>query len=93
MDCCGNVGPKDYVLPPNSCYNSESDKLSLEGCRQKFLDYIADSWTAFNIVSLVLVGVEVRILYCNMQAVFLQHENSSARKLYDVTHLDVQTYL
>ncbi|KAH8252847.1 hypothetical protein KR032_002124 [Drosophila birchii] len=59
LDCCGNVGPKDYLLPPNSCYNSESDKLNLEGCRQKFLDFIAERWTAFNIVSLVLVGVEI----------------------------------
>ncbi|KAH8285701.1 hypothetical protein KR054_012628 [Drosophila jambulina] len=59
LDCCGNVGPKDYILPPNSCYNSESDKLNLEGCRQKFLDFIAERWTAFNIVSLVLVGVEI----------------------------------
>ncbi|KAH8237141.1 hypothetical protein KR038_004991 [Drosophila bunnanda] len=59
LDCCGNVGPKDYLLPPNSCYNSESDKLNLEGCRQKFLDFIAERWTAFNIISLVLVGVEV----------------------------------
>ncbi|KAH8390219.1 hypothetical protein KR200_010245 [Drosophila serrata] len=59
LDCCGNVGPKDYLLPPNSCYNSETDKLNLEGCRQKFLDFIAERWTAFNIVSLVLVGVEI----------------------------------
>ncbi|KAH8304480.1 protein late bloomer [Drosophila kikkawai] len=59
LDCCGNVGPDDYVRPPNSCYNRESDKLNLEGCRQKFLDYIAERWTAFNIVSLVLVGVEI----------------------------------
>jgi len=59
LDCCGNVGPTDYVLPPNSCYNSESDKLNLEGCRQKFLDFIADRWTTFNFGALVLVGVEV----------------------------------
>ncbi|XP_017129291.1 protein late bloomer [Drosophila elegans] len=59
LDCCGNVGPKDYILPPNSCYNGESDKLNLEGCRQKFLDFIADRWTTFNIVSLVLVAVEI----------------------------------
>lgn len=31
----------------------------MEGCRQKFLDYIAERWTAFNIFALVLVGVEV----------------------------------
>ncbi|SPP73076.1 protein late bloomer [Drosophila guanche] len=59
LDCCGNVGPKDYMLPPNSCYNSESDKLNLEGCRQKFLDFIASRWTTFNFVSLVLVAVEI----------------------------------
>ncbi|XP_016940365.1 protein late bloomer [Drosophila suzukii] len=59
LDCCGNVGPTDYVLPPNSCYNSESDKLNLEGCRQKFLDFIADRWTTFNFGALVLVGVEI----------------------------------
>ncbi|XP_043655400.1 23 kDa integral membrane protein [Drosophila teissieri] len=59
LDCCGNVGPSDYILPPNSCYNSESDKLNLEGCRQKFLDFIADRWTTFNLVSLVLLGVEI----------------------------------
>ncbi|EDW46695.1 23 kDa integral membrane protein [Drosophila sechellia] len=59
LDCCGNVGPSDYILPPNSCYNGESDKLNLEGCRQKFLDFIADRWTTFNLVSLVLLGVEL----------------------------------
>lgn len=59
LDCCGNVGPTDYVLPPNSCYNSESDKLNLEGCRQKFLDFIADRWTTFNFGALVLVAVEI----------------------------------
>ncbi|EDW89126.1 23 kDa integral membrane protein [Drosophila yakuba] len=59
LDCCGNVGPSDYILPPNSCYNSESDRLNLEGCRQKFLDFIADRWTTFNLVSLVLFGVEI----------------------------------
>lgn len=59
LDCCGNVGYKDYLLPPRSCYNSETYKLNLEGCRQKFLDYIAERWTAFNIFSLILVGVEV----------------------------------
>ncbi|KAM8711866.1 hypothetical protein ACLKA7_012382 [Drosophila subpalustris] len=59
LDCCGNVGYKDYLLPPRSCYNSETDKLNLEGCRQKFLDYIAERWTAFNIFSLILVGVEI----------------------------------
>ncbi|EDV59746.1 tetraspanin-3 [Drosophila erecta] len=59
LDCCGNVGPSDYILPPNSCYNGESDKLNLEGCRQKFLDVIADSWTTFNLVSLVLLGLEI----------------------------------
>ncbi|XP_016981071.1 leukocyte surface antigen CD53 [Drosophila rhopaloa] len=59
LDCCGNVGPKDYVLPPNSCYNSETDKLNLEGCRQKFVDFIAERWTTFNFLSLMLVGVEI----------------------------------
>ncbi|XP_016958451.1 protein late bloomer [Drosophila biarmipes] len=59
LDCCGNVGFTDYVLPPNSCYNSESDKLNVEGCRQKFLDFIADRWTTFNFGALVLVAVEI----------------------------------
>ncbi|XP_017050170.1 23 kDa integral membrane protein [Drosophila ficusphila] len=59
LDCCGNVGPSDYVLPPNSCYNSETDALNLRGCRQKFLNYIADRFTTLNFVALVLVVVEV----------------------------------
>ncbi|XP_030387326.1 uncharacterized protein LOC115633948 [Scaptodrosophila lebanonensis] len=59
LDCCGNVGSTDYILPPNSCYNSETDKLNVEGCRQKFLDYIADRWTAFNIFAVILVIVEL----------------------------------
>ncbi|XP_034478385.1 tetraspanin-9 [Drosophila innubila] len=59
LDCCGNVSYKDYMLPPKTCYNKETDKLNLEGCRQKFLDYIAERWTAFNIFSLILVGVEI----------------------------------
>lgn len=37
----------------------------MEGCRQKFLDYIAESWTTFNIFSLVLVGVEVGSISLN----------------------------
>ncbi|KAH8370227.1 hypothetical protein KR093_002707 [Drosophila rubida] len=59
LDCCGNEGYKDYMLPPQSCYNSKSGKMNLEGCRQKFLDFIAERWTAFNIFGLVLVGVEI----------------------------------
>ncbi|XP_068147123.1 protein late bloomer [Drosophila tropicalis] len=59
LDCCGNVGSTDYILPPNSCYNSETDKLNIEGCRQKFLDFIADRWTWFNYFSLIVIGVEL----------------------------------
>ncbi|KAH8299672.1 hypothetical protein KR044_004463 [Drosophila immigrans] len=59
LDCCGNVGYKDYLLQPKSCYNSETGKMNLEGCRQKFLDFIAERWSAFNIFALVLVGVEI----------------------------------
>ncbi|EDW01553.1 tetraspanin-9 [Drosophila grimshawi] len=59
LDCCGNVSYKDYLLPPNSCYNSDTSKMNMEGCRQKFLDYIAERWTAFNIFAIVLVGVEI----------------------------------
>ncbi|XP_022225608.2 23 kDa integral membrane protein [Drosophila obscura] len=70
LDCCGNVGPKDYILPPNSCYNNQTDKLNLEGCRQKFLDFIAARWTTFNFVSLVLVGVEI---ICALLAYVLAH--------------------
>ncbi|XP_064540400.1 tetraspanin-9 isoform X1 [Drosophila montana] len=70
LDCCGNVGYKDYLLPPNSCYNSDTNKLNMEGCRQKFLDYIAERWTAFNIFALVLVGVEI---ICALLAYVLAH--------------------
>ncbi|EDW74147.1 uncharacterized protein Dwil_GK21778 [Drosophila willistoni] len=59
LDCCGNVGSTDYILPPNSCYNSETDKLNIEGCRQKFLDFIAERWTWFNYFSLIVIGVEL----------------------------------
>ncbi|KAH8373060.1 hypothetical protein KR009_011214 [Drosophila setifemur] len=59
LDCCGNVGPNDYLLPPNSCYNSETDKMNLDGCRQKFLNFIAERWTSFNFVSLLLVVVQI----------------------------------
>ncbi|KNC29239.1 hypothetical protein FF38_02367 [Lucilia cuprina] len=59
LECCGNAGSSDYVLAPHSCYNSETDKLNMDGCRQKFLDYIADRWTIFNIFALVLVVVEL----------------------------------
>lgn len=65
LDCCGNVNYKDYLLAPKSCYNKQTDKLNQEGCRQKFLDYIADSWTTFNIFSLILVGVEVGAMCLN----------------------------
>ncbi|KAH8279477.1 hypothetical protein KR026_010994 [Drosophila bipectinata] len=59
LDCCGNVGPSDYILAPNSCYNEESGRLNMDGCRQRFIDYIAEKWDEFNIVALVLVGVEI----------------------------------
>ncbi|XP_053965157.1 protein late bloomer [Anastrepha obliqua] len=57
LDCCGNVGPNDYMHPPYSCYSN--DKLSLDGCRQKFLEYISDRWDAFNFLSIGLVLVEL----------------------------------
>ncbi|TMW39194.1 hypothetical protein DOY81_015726, partial [Sarcophaga bullata] len=48
LECCGSAGPSDYILPPNSCYNSETDKLNLEGCRQKFATILrniySDRW-------------------------------------------------
>ncbi|XP_067632601.1 protein late bloomer isoform X2 [Eurosta solidaginis] len=59
LDCCGNVGPSDYMLPPYSCYSSSNDKLNLEGCRQKFLNYIYDRWQAFNFFSIGVVLVEL----------------------------------
>ncbi|XP_017487514.1 PREDICTED: protein late bloomer-like, partial [Rhagoletis zephyria] len=59
LDCCGNVGPSDYMLPPYSCYSSTTDKLNLDGCRQKFLEYISDRWQAFNFLSIGLVLVEL----------------------------------
>ncbi|ALC41266.1 Tsp42Eg [Drosophila busckii] len=59
LDCCGNAGSTDYILPPNSCYNSETNKLNIDGCRQKFLDYIAERWTVFTIIALVLIGIEL----------------------------------
>ncbi|KAH8416036.1 hypothetical protein KR222_006997 [Zaprionus bogoriensis] len=59
LDCCGNRGNTDYLLAPKSCYNKQTDKLNMVGCRQTFLDYIADRWNDFNIIALVLVGVEI----------------------------------
>ncbi|KAL9916445.1 tetraspanin 42Eg isoform 2-T2 [Glossina fuscipes fuscipes] len=59
LECCGNSGPSDYVLPPYSCYNSQTDKLNMDGCRQKFLDYISERWIAFNIFALVLAIIEL----------------------------------
>lgn len=71
LDCCGNTGYKDYLLPPKSCYNKQTDKLNMEGCRQKFLDYIAEQWTGFNIFSLVLVGVEVSMITYKYIQIFI----------------------
>ncbi|XP_037952064.1 protein late bloomer-like [Teleopsis dalmanni] len=58
LECCGKTGPKDYLLPPYSCYN-HNEKLNADGCRQKFLDYVSDRWIFFNIFVLVLVLVEL----------------------------------
>ncbi|CAD7015431.1 unnamed protein product [Ceratitis capitata] len=59
LDCCGRAGSSDYMLPPHSCYNSDTDKLNLEGCRQKLLDYFSERWEAFNYFSIGLVCVEL----------------------------------
>ncbi|XP_075168139.1 tetraspanin 42Eg [Haematobia irritans] len=57
--CCGNSGAHDYYLPPYSCYDSKTDKLNLEGCRQKMVDFISDSWTFLNIFVLIFVVIEL----------------------------------
>ncbi|XP_049307862.1 protein late bloomer [Bactrocera dorsalis] len=59
LDCCGNIGSSDYLLPPNSCYNSVTDKLNLDGCRQKFLEYVAERWQAFNFFAIGVVLIEL----------------------------------
>ncbi|XP_060654922.1 tetraspanin-9 [Drosophila nasuta] len=59
LECCGNAGYQDYLLQPKSCYNPDSGKMNLEGCRQKFLDFIADRWVDSNIFALAVVGVEI----------------------------------
>ncbi|TMW42991.1 hypothetical protein DOY81_011929 [Sarcophaga bullata] len=72
LECCGSAGPSDYILPPNSCYNSETDKLNLEGCRQKFYEYIQDRWTILNIFALVLIVVElISAILCICLAIVL----------------------
>ncbi|XP_013098675.1 protein late bloomer [Stomoxys calcitrans] len=57
--CCGNSGAQDYHLPPHSCYDSKTDKLNLEGCRDKIVDFISDSWTCLNIFILIFVVIEL----------------------------------
>ncbi|XP_073813439.1 tetraspanin 42Eg [Musca autumnalis] len=59
LSCCGNSGSVDYHLPPHSCYDSKTDKLNMEGCRQKFVDFISESWTYLNIFVLVYVVIEL----------------------------------
>ncbi|XP_073844271.1 tetraspanin 42Ef [Musca autumnalis] len=67
FNCCGRASPQDYVvagrLPPSTCFKDHDstlpENLIESGCRIKFEDYWLELLQVFNILSCVLIGLEL----------------------------------
>ncbi|KAI8037121.1 23 kDa integral membrane protein [Drosophila gunungcola] len=67
FQCCGRGSPQDYVvnerLPPDTCFRnhdkSKPENLIHTGCRVEFENYWLQLTHIFNILALVLIGVEL----------------------------------
>ncbi|XP_017129246.1 23 kDa integral membrane protein [Drosophila elegans] len=67
FQCCGRGSPQDYVvnerLPPDTCFRnhdkSKPENLIHTGCRVEFENYWLHLTHIFNILALVLIGVEL----------------------------------
>ncbi|XP_017078734.1 23 kDa integral membrane protein [Drosophila eugracilis] len=67
FQCCGRGSPQDYIvnerLPPDTCFKNH-DKSKVEnlihvGCRVQFENYWLHLTHIFNILALVLIGIEL----------------------------------
>ncbi|XP_017001585.1 23 kDa integral membrane protein [Drosophila takahashii] len=67
FQCCGRGSPQDYIvnerLPPDTCFRnhdkSKPENLIHSGCRVEFENYWLHLTHIFNILALVLIGIEL----------------------------------
>ncbi|KAH8348550.1 hypothetical protein KR084_008698 [Drosophila pseudotakahashii] len=67
FQCCGRGSPQDYIvnerLPPDTCFRnhdkSKPENLIHTGCRVQFENYWLHLTHIFNILALVLIGIEL----------------------------------
>ncbi|XP_017050167.1 protein late bloomer [Drosophila ficusphila] len=67
FQCCGRGSPQDYIingrLPPDTCFQnhdkSKPENLIRTGCRVEFENYWMHLIHIFNILAIVLIGLEL----------------------------------